>query len=87
MSKKRSSVKTLIALSEHAVKYSGTGVRYAVRLSVVQPGPKYIHLYSHKLQFQKQEIKKAREKDTHNVLKNTTCPMHTNYEQWKLKIT
>ena len=33
----------------------------------------YIHPYSHKLQLQKQEIKKTKEKDTHNVSKNTTC--------------
>jgi len=32
----------------------------------------YIHLYSHKLQFQKQEINK-KEKETDNVSKNTTC--------------
>jgi len=27
----------------------------------------YIHLYSHKLQLQKQYIKKTKEKETHNV--------------------
>ena len=30
----------------------------------------YIHLYSHKAQLQKQEIKKAKEKETHNVSKS-----------------
>jgi len=39
------------------------------------------------LQLQKQEIKKTKEKDTHNVSKSTTCQMHTNYAQRKRKIT
>jgi len=30
----------------------------------------YIHIYSHKLQLQKQEIKKTKEKDTQRVKKN-----------------
>ena len=46
----------------------------------------YIHLYSHKLQLQKQEIKKTKEKHTHNVSKNTTYQIHTNYAQRKRKI-
>jgi len=47
----------------------------------------YIHLYSHKLQLQKQEIKKTKKKEIHNVSKSTTCQMHTNYAQRKRKIT
>jgi len=31
--------------------------------------------------------KKTKEKDTNNVSKNTTCQMHTNYAQWKRKVT
>ena len=46
----------------------------------------YIHLYSHKLQLQKQEIKETKKKETHNVSKNTKCQMHTNYAQRKRKI-
>jgi len=48
----------------------------------------YIHLYSHILQLQKQEIKKNKGKrKTHNVSKNTTCQIHTNYAQRKRKMT
>jgi len=47
-----------------------------------------MHLYSHKSQLQKQEIKKNKGKRiTHNMSKNTTCQMHTNYAQWEHKIT
>jgi len=42
----------------------------------------FVHLYSHKKQLQKQEIKKNKRKKTHNVLK-----MHTNYSLRKRKIT
>jgi len=31
--------------------------------------------------------KKKKERETHNVSKNTTCQMHTNYAQRKRKIT
>ena len=31
--------------------------------------------------------KKTKEKETHNVSKNTTCQMHTNYVPRKRKIT
>ena len=41
----------------------------------------YIHLYSHKLQLQKQEIKN--EKERHEI---TRCQMHTNCVQQKCKV-
>ena len=60
----------------------------------------YIHLYSHKLQLQKQEIKITKEKERHiNDMRYInprftylltyllTCQMHTNYAQRKRKIT
>ena len=48
----------------------------------------YIRLNPHKLQLQKHEMKKAKEKiRVHNVSKNTTYQMHTNYAQRKRKIT
>ena len=37
--------------------------------------------------FQNKKLKKTKEKETHNVSKNTTCQMHTNYAQLKRKIT
>jgi len=39
--------------------------------------------------FKNKKLKKTKEKDTgtHNVSKNTTCQMHTNYAQRKRKIT
>ena len=39
------------------------------------------------MQLQKQDIKKTKEQETHNVSKNTTCQMNTNYAQRKRKIT
>ena len=33
------------------------------------------------------KLKKTKEKETHNVSKNTTCQTHTNYSQRKRKIT
>jgi len=37
--------------------------------------------------FKNKKFKKIKEKDTHNVSKNTTHQMHTNYAQRKRKTT
>ena len=33
------------------------------------------------------KLKKTKEKETHNVSKNTTCQMHITYTQQKRKVT
>ena len=37
--------------------------------------------------FKNKKLKITKEKDIHNVSKNTTCQMYTNYAQWKRKTT
>ena len=48
----------------------------------------FIHIFIRiNCSYKNKKFKKTKEKETHNVSKNTTCQMHANYAQRKRKIT